>query len=100
MYNLENENIFLNSEINKLKTFPLLDISDLNNIANDGLKQSFVRLQNNFQLILKEKENILNTLREETITNEEQKNYIEMLKQTIENEILNKKLFNILNNQR
>ena len=57
-------------------------------------------LQNTYQKLQREKESILNTLREETIANEQQRNYIEILKQNIDNNLMNKKLFHMINTQK
>lgn len=97
---LENENNFLKQENEKLRNFPVFDLHSINAITNDKLKQSYLILQNNFLNLQQEKESILNTLREETIANEEQRSYIEMLKKSIENNINNEKLFNMLNYQK
>ena len=48
---------------------------------------AYITLQKNFKDLNFEKETILESLRKETLVNEEQKNYIEILKQTIESTI-------------
>lgn len=50
--------------------------------------------------IQQEKEKVLKALREETIQNEEQRNYIEILRQTIESQILKQGLSAVLNLQK
>ena len=53
-----------------------------------------------FKELIKEKEHILESLRKETINNEEKKNYIEILKQSLESTILKVGLGPLLNSQR
>ncbi len=58
-----------------------------NEITPININTAYTNLQNNFKDLNMEKERILETLRKETLLNEEQKNYIEILKQTIESTI-------------
>ena len=50
--------------------------------------------------MLAEKEQILESLRLETVTNEEQRNYIEILKQALENKINNNGMKNYIQQQK
>lgn len=97
---LENENSHLREENEKLKNIPIYDLQNINTTTNDKIKQSYLIIQNKYKILQQEKDSILNTLRNETIINEEQRNYIEILKRTLETNIINEKLFNMLNNQK
>ncbi len=57
-------------------------------LHNDQFKDQYTKLFLSFKELLKEKEQILDSLRKETISNEEQRNYIEILRQTLESSIL------------
>lgn len=97
---MENENKVLKEENLKLKYFPIYDPQSINQFTSEKIQQSYLLLQNSYQSLVKEKESILEILREETIANEEQRNYIDMLRKTIENNINNDRLYSMLNNQR
>jgi len=68
----------------KTNEFPPAD-----RIPIDKIKENYQRLQQTVNSLLNEKEQILESLRLETVTNEEQRNYIEILKQALENKINN-----------
>ena len=53
----------------------------------EKLKDLYVKLLMNHNELLKEKEEMVESLQSETLINEEQKNYIELLKQTLENKM-------------
>ena len=97
---LENENNLIKQANEKLNSCPVFDLHSINAVTKDKLRQSYLILQNNFLNLQQEKESVLNTLREETIVNEEQRSYIGMLKNSIENNIVNEKLFAMLNYQK
>ena len=66
----------------------LQDISKLDtNKINLKLKEDYNSIYNNLKKISEEKEQALESLRRETVINEEQRNYIEILKQCIESTI-------------
>ena len=53
-------------------------------IPNENLREAYSKLYKAYNNLIKEKEEIINNLRAETLINEEQRNYIEILKKTIE----------------
>ncbi len=53
-------------------------------IQNENLREAYSKLYKAYNNLIKEKEEIINNLRAETLINEEQRNYIEILKKTIE----------------
>lgn len=79
----------------KTNDFPTVD-----RVPQDKLKESYQRLQTSYNGLLNEKEVILDSLRNETLTNEEQRNYIEILKQTLESKISSIGIKNFLNQQK
>jgi hypothetical protein len=53
-------------------------------IPNENLREAYSKLYRAYNNLIKEKEEIINNLRAETLINEEQRNYIEILKKAIE----------------
>lgn len=79
-----------NSNKNSRKVSPnqTYQFDQLNNeITPINLNSAYTNLQNKSKEMNQEKERILDSLRKETLINEEQRNYIEILKQTIESTI-------------
>ncbi len=101
--NLEKEKENLRKLYSKVDR-PLADIENeiitLERIPNENLREAYLNLQE-FSLKLKEeKEAILKSLNQEVLLNEEQRNYIEMLKSLLENSIINKGLVEMLQQQK
>ena len=69
-------------------------------IPNEKLREAYTKLAVSHKDLLNEKESLLKTLRDETIINEEQRNYIEILKQTIESSLLKNGLYNYIQIQK
>jgi len=87
----ENENVY-----NKQSTkFPTQE-----KIPNEHIRDIYSNLLTAFNKIDSEKEQLLESLRRETITNEEQKSYIEVLKQTLESSIFSSGLSKTIKNQK
>lgn len=78
----------------------LSDFPSVDRVPQDKLKENYQRLQISYTTLLNEKEVILETLRTETLMNEEQRNYIEILKQTLESKISSLGIRNFLNQQK
>jgi hypothetical protein len=57
-------------------------------LPNEKLREAYMRLLSSYKELMYEKEDLLKILREETLANEEQRNYIEILKQAIEGSLL------------
>ncbi len=77
------------------------EIPEPEEITNiEHFKPCYQKLYQYVKDLVMEKEQILQSLRMETVTNEEQKNYIEMLKQTLENSILKNGIQDVLNAQK
>ena len=76
------------------------DIVTLDRIPNEKLREAYLNLQNFCTKLKEEKENFLTSLQEETLLNEEQRNYIDILKSTVENSIINNGLANLLQQQK
>jgi hypothetical protein len=66
-------------------------------ISNESLRENYNKIFIIYNDHLAEKNQILETLKIETINNEEQKNYIEILKQTIDSFVLKNGFSNALN---
>ena len=64
------------------------DFPTADRIPFDKLKEIYTLLHFAYRDLAGEKEGLLESLRQETLNNEEQKNYIEILKQTIESSIV------------
>jgi chromosome segregation ATPase len=69
-------------------------------IPNDNLRDSYNKIWNQFKEISKEKEQLMDSLKKETIRNEEQRNYIEILRQTIDSSLNKLGLNQLINNQK
>ena len=69
-------------------------------LANDKMKETYKKIFVSHNKLIEEREQILESLRKETLNNEEQRNYIEILKQTIEAKINKLGLSSSLNSQR
>ena len=89
---------FIQKEKKTLKEFPVIE--KLTDDLQSDLALTYSALLESYTGNLTEKENILKSLRNETIQNEEQKNYIEILRQTIESQIFKNGLSNTLNMQK
>ena len=76
-------------------TFPSVD-----KIPNEKLREAYSKLYTSVKEIIVEKEQILDNLRRETIYNEEQRNYIEILKQTIDTTIVKLNINSAVQNQK
>lgn len=68
-------------------TFGKKEFSPPELLHNEQFRDQYTKLYVSFKDLLKEKEQILESLRTETISNEEQRNYIEILRQTLESTI-------------
>lgn len=75
-------------------------IEKLTQNLNSDIAVNYSTMYNSFIEVLEEKDEILKLLRAETIKNEEQKNYIEILRQTIESSIFKNGLSNMVNMQK
>lgn len=84
LYLHPNENIFPNAD----------------RIPNEKMRDAYSKLLNTFRELVKEKEKILETLKIETINSEEQRNYIEILKQTIESSLQKSGIFSLIEKQK
>lgn len=69
-------------------------------IPNEKLKEAYSKLHQNMKELIVEKDEILEYFKRETIENEEQKNYIEILKQTIDTTITKLNIGNSLQSQK
>lgn len=69
-------------------------------VPNEKMRDAYAKLHSAFKELMKEKEQILNSLRQETINNDEQRNYIEILKQTIESSLVKHGLLSMIEKQR
>jgi chromosome segregation ATPase len=70
--------------LSKVEDFP----DNIDKLSADKIRDIYNRLYSYSQELQQEKEMILDSLRAETLTNDEQRNYIEMLRQTIESAII------------
>ena len=84
LYLHPNENIFPNAD----------------RIPNEKMRDAYSKLLNTFRELVREKEKILETLKIETISSEEQRNYIEILKQTIESSLQKNGIFSLIEKQK
>jgi hypothetical protein len=89
------KSIFKKDGILDNTNFPTAD-----RIPNEKLREAYSKLLVSHREIIIEKENLLKLLREETIENEEQRNYIEILKQTLESTLMKNGLYNYVQNQK
>lgn len=88
--NLERKQVQTNTNSNKITNvhqksppFPPFD-----SIPSNKYRDYYSNLLQSYRQLFEEKEQILMSLRQETIRNEEQKNHIEILKQTLESKIV------------
>jgi hypothetical protein len=89
------KSIFKKDGILENTNFPSAD-----RIPNEKLREAYSRLFISHKELINEKESLLKTLREETIENEEQRNYIEILKQTLESTLMRNGLYTYVQNQK
>jgi len=73
---------------------------NLERIPNESLREAYLNLQEYCNKLKKEKETILQSLNQEVLLSEEQKNYIEILKTIVENSIVNNDLVELLQKQK
>ncbi len=78
----------------------MTDYPTVDRIPSEKLKESYTNLLFSYRELLHEKELILDSLRQETLNNEEQRNMIEILKQTIESSLFKSYLGPLLQNQK
>jgi len=76
------------------------DYPTVDRIPNERLKESYTNLLFSYRELINEKEIILDSLRQETLNNEEQRNMIEILKQTIESSLFKSYLGPLIQNQK
>jgi hypothetical protein len=57
-------------------------------VPNELMRDAYHKIYYSFKELREDREDIMNTLREETLKNEEQRNYIEILKQTLESNLV------------
>lgn len=115
LFSLKNENQILQQQLLNLNTndrqktkfisknvksqsseFPSVE----NISSSNDLIKHYNKIKKEYNDLLVEKENTIKLLREESIINEEQKNYIEILRQTIESNIFKNGLQTMLNMQK
>ncbi len=78
----------------------LLSPSYLDNLPTEKIKENYQKLFKQLKQTQADREQVLELLRSETLNNEEQRNYIEILKQTIESSILKQGLAPLLQQQK
>jgi hypothetical protein len=76
------------------------EIVTLDKIPNENLREAYLNLQNYSLGLKSEKEALLKSLNQEVILNEEQRNCNEILKNLLENSIINNDLSNLLQTQK
>jgi hypothetical protein len=69
-------------------------------LPNEKVREAYHKLLTSYKELMYEKEDLHRTLREETLANEEQRNYIEILKQTIESSLIKYGLSNYIQTQK
>jgi hypothetical protein len=57
-------------------------------LPNEKVREAYSKLLSSYKELMFEKESLLKTLRSETLANEEQRNYIEILKQALESSLI------------
>jgi chromosome segregation ATPase len=77
-----------------------VEFQPANKLNNDKLRESYSRLLEYTRELNIEKEKALESLRSETLLNEEQRNYIEMLKKTLESSIIKNGLGQMINSHK
>jgi chromosome segregation ATPase len=78
-------NTFSNNSNNNVNNF---NIPQLENIPNEKIRENYAKLFQQFKEMQKDREQLLESLRIETLNNEEQRNYIEILKKTIDSSVI------------
>jgi len=76
------------------------EMLSLDRIPNESLREAYLNLQNYCNKMKTEKENIMDSLNQEILLSEEQRNYIEILKKIVENTIINNDLVDLLKQQK
>ena len=76
------------------------DFLNQDQIPNDNIREFYTKLLVAYKTECLSKDQALESLRIETLVNEEQKNYIAILQQTIENKINKLRLANFISNQK
>lgn len=98
------DNFVNHTTLNKTQTsnynFSKDEFPAVERVPIEKMKDAYSTLLSNYKSLVKDRETILSSLRNETITNEEQRNYIELLKQTIEDNILKAGMSHSLNTQK
>ncbi len=97
--NLNSNFQFMSNENTKIKNIRN-DFPNQDKIPSEKIREVYGQLLISFRKNVIEKEHIVESLRTETLINEEQKNYIAMLQQTIENRINKMGLSNVIVNQK
>lgn len=90
----KNKVAFMKGDKNSLP-FPSVE-----KIPNEKLREAYSKLYQATNLILEEKEKIFDNLKRETIESEEQRNYIDILKQTIDTTIAKLNIGSALQSQK
>jgi hypothetical protein len=65
-----------------------INFPDVNDISPEELFSYYSQIQIQYKKLLQEKNKLVNQLKKEMVTNDEQRNYIEILKQTIESSLI------------
>ena len=65
-----------------------INFPDVNDISPEELFSYYSQIQIQYKKLLSEKHKLVNQLKKEMVTNDEQRNYIEILKQTIESSLI------------
>ena len=65
-----------------------INFPDVNDISPEELFSYYSQIQIQYKKLLSEKNKLVNQLKKEMVTNDEQRNYIEILKQTIESSLI------------
>lgn len=97
--NLNNNNKN-NINFNSPNNANLLQTGYLDKLPVDKIKENYQKLFAQLKETQADREQVLDLLRNETLNNEEQRNYIEILKQTIESSILKQGLAPLLQQQK
>ena len=65
-----------------------INFPDVNDISPEEIFSYYSQIQIQYKKLLSEKHKLVNQLKKEMVTNDEQRNYIEILKQTIESSLI------------
>jgi hypothetical protein len=65
-----------------------INFPDVNDISPEEIFSYYSQIQIQYKKLLQEKNKLVNQLKKEMVTNDEQRNYIEILKQTIESSLI------------